>query len=134
MASLLPLNMLFAFMRKTSALYGNIPIGEPKRRKYDVRAGWLFPVLPQWPTMNTAFSGIFTSTARFSLLTALTAAIFMVIPLIGSVYPVPLFPYNILPYAFAAYVVVGLWLYHHRRDGRMRELTGVNANTQELRQ
>ena len=36
--------------------------------------------------------------------------VLMVLSLIGSVYPVPAYPYNILPYGFAIYMVLGvLW-------------------------
>ncbi|NJO43642.1 MAG: APC family permease [Cyanobacteria bacterium CRU_2_1] len=38
------------------------------------------------------------------------AVVFMMIPVIGSVYPVPNFPYNIFPYMFLVYLAAGAWL------------------------
>lgn len=38
---------------------------------------------------------------------AVLAILFMLIPVIGSVYPVPPFPYNVFPYLFLLYLVVG---------------------------
>ncbi|MBD3880425.1 APC family permease [Phormidium tenue FACHB-886] len=40
---------------------------------------------------------------------AALAVLFMAIPLIGSIYPVPAFPYNIFPYIFLLYLTVGAW-------------------------
>lgn len=45
-----------------------------------------------------------------------TAFGFMLIPLIGSIFPVPAFPYNILPYAFIAYLASGYIWYYLRTD------------------
>lgn len=42
-----------------------------------------------------------------SLLRSGGAVIFLMIPIFGSVYPVPSYPYNILPYAFLAYLGIG---------------------------
>ncbi len=38
---------------------------------------------------------------------AALAILFMLVPVIGSVYPVPAFPYNVFPYLFLLYLVVG---------------------------
>lgn len=38
---------------------------------------------------------------------ALLAILFMLVPVIGSIYPVPAFPYNVFPYLFLLYLVVG---------------------------
>lgn len=38
---------------------------------------------------------------------AVLAVVFMIIPVIGSVYPVPPAPYNVFPYLFLMYLVVG---------------------------
>jgi amino acid transporter len=39
-------------------------------------------------------------------------AVFMVLALVGSLYPVPAYPYNILPYLFALYLMVGVaWFF-----------------------
>lgn len=44
------------------------------------------------------------------VLMSVGGVVFMTIPLIGSVYPIPPAPYNWLPYAFISYLVVGaLW-------------------------
>ncbi|NJP09543.1 MAG: APC family permease [Leptolyngbyaceae cyanobacterium RU_5_1] len=42
---------------------------------------------------------------------AVLAVLFVLIPVIGSLYPVPPFPYNILPYLFVAYLVAGWWFF-----------------------
>lgn len=34
--------------------------------------------------------------------------VFMVLSLVGSVYPVPAYPYNLLPYGFAVYMLIGV--------------------------
>ena len=52
-----------------------------------------------------------------NLAIACTAVIFMVIPVIGSVYPVPAFPYNVFPYLFLMYLAVGagfFWVLRQR--------------------
>ena len=42
-----------------------------------------------------------------SIAIAALAILFMLVPVIGSVYPVPAFPYNVFPYLFLLYLVVG---------------------------
>jgi amino acid transporter len=38
--------------------------------------------------------------------------VLMILSLIGSIYPVPAYPYNILPYGFALYMLIGVaWFY-----------------------
>lgn len=52
-----------------------------------------------------------------NLAIACTAVIFMTIPIIGSVYPVPAFPYNVFPYLFLMYLAVGagfFWVLRQR--------------------
>lgn len=39
---------------------------------------------------------------------AVLAVLFMIVPLIGSIYPVPAWPYNLLPYLFLGYMAIGL--------------------------
>jgi Na+/alanine symporter len=39
----------------------------------------------------------------------LLGAALMLFVILGSVYPVPKFPFNILPYLFLAYMLVGTW-------------------------
>lgn len=62
------------------------------------------------------------------------AVIFMLIPIIGSLYPVPAFPFNIFPYLFLMYlaVVTGLfWILRQRSpqtiDGMQQDLEAVES-------
>ena len=41
---------------------------------------------------------------------AIPAVLFMVTPIIGSIFPIPPYPYNLLPYLFLVYLAVGVWL------------------------
>lgn len=43
----------------------------------------------------------------FDIAIAAIAIIFMLIPVVGSVYPVPAAPFNVFPYLFLMYLVVG---------------------------
>lgn len=38
---------------------------------------------------------------------AVVAVLFMLVPVVGSVYPIPASPYNVFPYLFLMYFVVG---------------------------
>jgi amino acid transporter len=50
------------------------------------------------------------------IIVSLLAGFFMLIPVVGSIYPVPPFPYNIFPYLFLIYLAVGgVWLWGLRR-------------------
>ena len=50
-----------------------------------------------------------------NVVTAILAVLFMAIPVIGSVYPVPKPPYNLFPYLFLAYLLVGgCWFWQLR--------------------
>lgn len=67
-----------------------------------------------------------------NLAVAIVAVIFMLIPIIGSLYPVPAFPYNVFPYLFLMYLAVGagfLWLLRQRSpqtiDSMQRDLEAV---------
>lgn len=42
-----------------------------------------------------------------NIVSAVLAILFMLVPVVGSVYPVPPFPYNVFPYLFLMYLVVG---------------------------
>lgn len=42
-----------------------------------------------------------------NIVIAVLAVLFMLVPVVGSVYPVPPFPYNVFPYLFLMYLVVG---------------------------
>jgi amino acid transporter len=63
---------------------------------------------------------------------AVTACVCLLVPTIGSFYPVPPFPVNLFPYIFAAYIVVGCtWLFivSRRRRGILAEIeTDMEAN------
>ena len=41
---------------------------------------------------------------------AVPAVLFMLTPIIGSIFPIPPYPYNLLPYIFLVYLAVGVWL------------------------
>jgi amino acid transporter len=41
---------------------------------------------------------------------AVPAVLFMMTPIIGRVFPIPPYPYNLLPYLFLVYLAVGIWL------------------------
>jgi amino acid transporter len=43
--------------------------------------------------------------------TAIVAALFLLIPVIGSIYPIPAAPYNVFPYLFLLYLGVGAGLF-----------------------
>jgi amino acid transporter len=50
------------------------------------------------------------------IVVSLLAGFFMMIPVVGSIYPVPPFPYNIFPYMFLMYLAIGgFWLWQLRR-------------------
>jgi amino acid transporter len=46
-----------------------------------------------------------------------TAALMLLFPAIGSVYPIPVWPYCVFPYIFLTYLVIGLFWIHLRRKG-----------------
>lgn len=46
---------------------------------------------------------------------SILAVLLLMIPVVGSVYPAPAFPFNIFPYLFLLYLVVGGWLFLTRR-------------------
>lgn len=47
---------------------------------------------------------------------AVLAILFMLLPVVGSVYPVPAFPYNVFPYLFLLYLIIGAgWFLMLRR-------------------
>jgi amino acid transporter len=41
---------------------------------------------------------------------AVPAVLFMLTPILGSIFPIPPYPYNLLPYGFLGYLAVGFWL------------------------
>jgi amino acid transporter len=53
------------------------------------------------------------------------AALLLLFPAVGSVYPVPAWPYSVFPYLFLAYMMIGLFWIRARRKG-ISEFAGVN--------
>ena len=59
------------------------------------------------------------------LVVAVMACVLLMVPLIGSFYPVPPYPVDIFPYIFLGYMIVGsVWLYitSRRRPGVLAEI------------
>jgi amino acid transporter len=55
----------------------------------------------------------------WQIVVAVMAVLFMSVPLIGSIYPVPDWPYNLLPYLFVGYMAVGLvWVLWSSRSNK----------------
>jgi len=52
-------------------------------------------------------------------------AVLMVLSLAGSVYPVPAAPYNYFPYAFLAYMLIGLVWYFYMKQRKPQILIGI---------
>ncbi|NEQ25201.1 MAG: APC family permease, partial [Microcoleus sp. SIO2G3] len=70
------------------------------------------------------------------VIVSLLAGFFMLIPVVGSVYPVPPFPFNIFPYIFLLYLAVGgFWLWRirsrspQRIQGLDREFTSADIDS-----
>jgi amino acid transporter len=58
------------------------------------------------------------------------AALMLLFPAVGSVYPIPAWPYSIFPYLFLAYMIVGLvWI--RSRGESASELPGVDETADE---
>ncbi len=48
----------------------------------------------------------------WSIVTAVLAVLFLLVPTVGSFYPMPAFPVNIFPYIFLTYMIIGgVWLF-----------------------
>ena len=54
-----------------------------------------------------------------ALIIAIVAVLFMLIPVEGSLYPIPAYPWNILPYIFLAYMAIGFAWYQFRKRGAL---------------
>ena len=57
------------------------------------------------------------------------AALLLLVPAVGSVYPVPAWPFSTFPYIFLAYVIAGLVWIRSRRKGTLR-FAGANQPAQ----
>jgi amino acid transporter len=67
---------------------------------------------------------------RTDVAMAVAALAFLLVPAVGSVYPVPAPPVNLFPYIFAAYFLIGVGLFVVRRKFTMPE-SAVVANISE---
>ena len=57
---------------------------------------------------------------------AVASVALLLVPLVGSVYPVPSWPVNVFPYIFGAYLLIGIaWIFsvHKRTPGYSAEVT-----------
>ena len=64
-----------------------------------------------------------------ALVTSVLAILFMAIPVEGSLYPIPAWPWNLLPYIFLAYMILGFVWYQFRKRSRFAlELTELNQD------
>jgi amino acid transporter len=61
----------------------------------------------------------------FDLLLGVVGAICMVLAYVGSVYPVPDFPYNYFPYGFVVYMVIGVLWFMVLRNKMPQVLLGI---------
>jgi amino acid transporter len=68
------------------------------------------------------------------------AVLFMMVPVVGSVYPVPAAPYNVFPYLFLVYMAIGIgwFLFLRSRSPQMveemeRDLEAIDLKFTELR-
>jgi amino acid transporter len=59
------------------------------------------------------------------------AVLLLLVPAVGSVYPVPAWPFNIFPYIFLAYVIIGLVWIRSRRRG-ISEFADVSQPAPEV--
>lgn len=53
------------------------------------------------------------------------AALLLMFPAVGSVYPVPAWPYNVFPYIFLVYMIIG-WLWIRARRKAISEFAGAD--------
>ena len=61
------------------------------------------------------------------------AVLLLLVPAVGSVYPVPAWPFNVFPYIFLAYLIIGLVWIRARRAG-ISEFVDVNQPASEVAQ
>jgi hypothetical protein len=60
------------------------------------------------------------------MLLAAASVALLLVPAVGSVYPVPSWPVNVFPYIFGAYLLIGIaWIFtvHRRTPGYSAEIT-----------
>lgn len=66
------------------------------------------------------------------LIVSLLAGFFMILPIAGSFYPVPAFPFNIFPYLFLLYLAAGVWFFQsHSRRSRISNNIGRDLESQQ---
>ncbi len=53
----------------------------------------------------------------YHIVMSVIALLLLIVPIVGSVYPVPPYPQNIQPYIFAAYVLIGVIVVFTRSHG-----------------
>lgn len=64
-----------------------------------------------------------------AMVVAVMAILFMLIPVEGSLYPIPSYPWNLLPYIFGAYMVIGfVWHQFRKRSAIALELTELSED------
>jgi amino acid transporter len=68
---------------------------------------------------------------RKDLALSAIAVLLLLVPAVGSVYPVPAWPYSTFPYIFLAYAMIGLFWIRSRRKN-ISELAGVNQPASEV--
>ncbi|MBD3880428.1 APC family permease [Phormidium tenue FACHB-886] len=61
------------------------------------------------------------------------AVLFMLIPVVGSVYPVPAFPYNIFPYIFLVYLAIGAWFFQSFRRRSPQLVENIKRDPDAIR-
>ena len=62
---------------------------------------------------------------------AAVAAVMLLFPAVGSVYPVPTWPYSIFPYLFLAYLIAGLVWISSRQNATYEIADGTAAASAE---
>jgi amino acid transporter len=67
------------------------------------------------------------------IVTSLLAGLFMLIPIAGSFYPVPAFPYNIFPYLFLLYLGAGGVLIFTMRHRSLQITKNIDRDFDALR-
>jgi amino acid transporter len=66
------------------------------------------------------------------IVTSLLAGLFMLIPIAGSFYPVPAFPYSVLPYLFLLYLAAGGGLFFMMRHRSLQITKNIDRDFESL--